>query len=120
MQSVTAGHIAPRCRARAARASNSEIDTSGASRVAAARTPAHKLGHLDRSHASGAAGLCASAAFTSTALKPNRSASVISRASSRPRSASRRVPAPASASTDPARVAVLGSGEAACTTIPIF
>lgn len=112
-QSVTAGHMAPRWRASAARASSSLTLTPGARRAAAARTPAHRLGQRSRSHASGATGFCANAACTSAALNPSLSASVIRRASSRPLSASRLTPVPANASREIARFEVRGSGDAA-------
>lgn len=112
-QSVTAGHMAPRWRASAARASSSLTFTPGARRAAAARTPAQRLGHRSRSHAKGATGFCANAACTSAALNPNLSASVIRRASSRPLSASRLAPVPANASREIARFEDRGSGDAA-------
>lgn len=112
--SLTAGHMAPLCLAKAARASSSLTLTPGASLAAAARTPAHRLGQRSLSHASGATGFCASAACTSAALKPSLSASLIKRANSSPLSASRLDTAPARASRDMARLFDSGSGDGPC------
>lgn len=97
-QSVTAGQTEPRCRASAARASRSG-GARPARRAAAPRTAPTRPAQRSRSQATGAPGLCASAACNSPAVKPSRSASVSKRASSSPRSVSRLADARASADT---------------------